>query len=355
MKYLYMVLMLVCSFNSAAIVIRDDVNDQKYIDYAKSFNATVSFHYFSKKQNKYLVGGTGTLIGDRWVITAAHVANYLKIGGKVEVNGEALIIAKVIKHAKWQDRHFPYDIALVQLNTKPSKLTSVKLYRDTKEIGKKVTFIGRGDYGNGLKGILGSDMKKRAANNTIIDAKEQWISFKFDQNNEALALEGISGPGDSGGPALIAVNGELFIAGISAWQNAEPTNWQEGRYGVIEHYSRISYYLNWIDNTIKNNSVIAAKDSKQVTALKKRIAGRGRVLLHHVEPIYPASAKNENITGSVTMSFTVDLNGSVVDIKVEESTPMGIFDSAAKMALSQWKYAAVNKPIKTVLTRFDFK
>jgi len=46
----------------------------------------------------------------------------------------------------------------------------------------------------------------------------------------------------------------IFVIGVSSWQNTEATDWQEGKYGVIENYSRISYFKNWIEQTIADGS-----------------------------------------------------------------------------------------------------
>jgi TonB family protein len=95
-------------------------------------------------------------------------------------------------------------------------------------------------------------------------------------------------------------------------------------------------------------------DEAQVEALKAKIQTRDRTLVTHVEPIYPKDAFNNNLTGSVTMSFTVNLDGSIGDIVILESTPKGVFEKASITALSQWKYAAVDKAIENVKTKFDF-
>ncbi|WP_226770090.1 trypsin-like serine protease [Shewanella xiamenensis] len=73
----------------------------------------------------------------------------------------------------------------------------------------------------------------------------------------ALPLEGISGPGDSGGPAYLVSTDSVCLIGVSTWQNAESTNWEEGKYGVIEHYSRISYFRDWIEKTLLQISGIS--------------------------------------------------------------------------------------------------
>ena len=101
------------------------------------------------------------------------------------------------------------------------------------------------------------------------------------------------------------------------------------------------------------SSVVFA-DEAQVEALKAKIQTRARTLVTHVEPIYPKEAFSNKLIGSVTMSFTVNLDGSIGDIVVLESMPKGVFEKASITALSQWNYATVAKPIQNVKTKFDF-
>ena len=102
------------------------------------------------------------------------------------------------------------------------------------------------------------------------------------------------------------------------------------------------------------NSAFVFAETEQVEALKARIQTRDRTLVHHVEPIFPKPAFAEKLSGSVTMSFTINLDGSISDIVILESIPEGVFDSASVTALKQWQYAAVKESIKEVKTKFDF-
>ena len=102
------------------------------------------------------------------------------------------------------------------------------------------------------------------------------------------------------------------------------------------------------------NSLAASADSAQVEALKAKIQTRDRTLLTHVEPVYPQQAFKDKLTGSVTMSFTVNLDGTISDIVILASNPTGVFEAASLAALQQWQYAAVKAPIKDVKTKFDF-
>jgi protein TonB len=76
-------------------------------------------------------------------------------------------------------------------------------------------------------------------------------------------------------------------------------------------------------------------------------------------PDYPENALNQHVTGSVTLQFTVDVNGEPRDIHVVEATPPGVFDRAAIAAIRHWRYAPtvvngapVEVPVKTLM-RFE--
>ncbi|MDI5835860.1 S1 family peptidase [Shewanella xiamenensis] len=254
MKWMF-VLLLAITCTANAMIIRHDVDDAKYQAAAQSDNSTVSFLGLYKGNE--IVLGTGSLIDKQWIVTAAHVANELTVGNKVQFKTHFYPIKDVIKHPLWKERHFPYDIALVQLASPIEDATLAKLNPASTETGKIATFVGRGDFGNGLVGVVAADKQLRAAHNAVVGVQEQWLQFIFDRDANALPLEGISGPGDSGGPAYLVSTNSVCLIGVSSWQNAESTNWEEGKYGVIEHYSRISYFRDWIEKTLLQISGIS--------------------------------------------------------------------------------------------------
>ena len=70
--------------------------------------------------------------------------------------------------------------------------------------------------------------------------------MEFDAPPSGTALEGVGAPGDSGGPAFIEADGRLFLAGVSsASMNGKP-----GTYGLVDVYTRISSYADWVERTI---------------------------------------------------------------------------------------------------------
>lgn len=57
-----------------------------------------------------------------------------------------------------------------------------------------------------------------------------------------------------------------------------------------------------------------------------------------VAPMYPARAQTQGIEGWVVLSFTVTESGTVIDPKVIEAQPPGVFDDAAMKAVLKFKY-----------------
>lgn len=55
-------------------------------------------------------------------------------------------------------------------------------------------------------------------------------------------------------------------------------------------------------------------------------------------PRYPRQARRRHQQGAVKLRFAVDPDGSVADIEVVWSRPPGVFDRAARQALSRWRF-----------------
>src|SRR4029453_15926668 len=106
--------------------------------------------------------------------------------------------------------------------------------------------VGFGDFGTPRMKLSRTDGRRRAASNIVVDAGPRRLFMKFDEPPDGTYLEGVGGPGDSGGPALIEIGGHWQVAGISsASMDGKP-----GQYGVTDVYTRVSSYVDWIDLVI---------------------------------------------------------------------------------------------------------
>lgn len=202
--------------------------------------------------------GAATLIASRWLLTAAHVARHIPTDHRVfvELREQHYAISRVILHPAWQDTWEQededtvgdtVDLAVVELETPVEDVRPFDLYTGSDETGQEALLLGAGQYGNGLVGARGSDCQLRRVTNIIDDSDAYWLKLRFDAPPGGTLLEGVCGHGDSGGPALIQRDSALLLAGVSSWQH------QGGRplglYGCIEHYARVSRYVDWIRET----------------------------------------------------------------------------------------------------------
>jgi len=238
------------------LVIRHDVDDSAYQEFGKQFAESVC--YLNLREDT--PDGHGTVIDSNWVLTAAHCA--VEIQEKLEDDEVHLItfagvdyqIEEVILHPEWMENE-AFDIALVKLDRPVKKGDIIPVYRGENELDREVIVVGKGDIGTGKTGIQGNDGHLRAGTNRVEQATDYWLKWTFDdpaeQPERVTRLEGISGPGDSGGPAFMEVGDSLFVVGISSAQSTRNSGGVEGVYGVLEYYTRVSRYADWIDDNMK--------------------------------------------------------------------------------------------------------
>jgi len=222
------------------IIIRHDREDSRYLELGARFPAVCSIGR----------AGEGTLIAPQWVLTAAHVTKGSS-SPTVDFDGQQYKIAAKFIFPNWEDMG-PNDIGLIKLEQPVPGVQPIPVYQGSDEVGRQVTFVGRGGTGTGLTGPTSEDRKKRGATNTVERADHEWLYFTFREPAAATDLEGISGPGDSGGPALIEKDRKFYIAGISVW--GQPGKRGRGTYGAKEGYTRVSSYLAWINDTFQGKT-----------------------------------------------------------------------------------------------------
>lgn len=251
---LFLILWAIVSVDPVqAIVTRHDVNDASYLQDEGRYSAV--FDFFDQR------GGVGTLIAPQWALTVAHVAQDIPQGHRVTIAGETYQVQQVVLHPTWQSESF-VDIGLVQLDRAVVNVTPIPLYERDDERGKIVTLVGRGDTGTGLTGPAIRDHQLRAATNKVERVEGDMLVFRFDAptDENVTPLEGISGPGDSGGPAFIELDGSPTIAGLSVAQDSAGR--ERGTYGVWEFYTRVSPQVEWIQTTMRTAPAVAQTNSR---------------------------------------------------------------------------------------------
>ncbi len=257
------------------MITRHDKDDAEFIKLAEKFEKYIC--------HINLPDCEGTIIADQWAISAAHcvevIASKFNRGRKhfVIINDEEIEVDKVIMYKKWDEKQA--DIALLHLKTKPLGTLQAKLYADEDEVDKLIYMLGRGNKGNGLIGINGNDGKQRGATNRIETATGNWLTWTFDhpdtKTKYLTEYEGISGPGDSGGPAFIVKDDVVYLAGISSWQDTKGGD--EGLYGVVENYTRVSQFIKWINDEMTGNNT-ASKETLRVVPKPDAIDYRPKII-----------------------------------------------------------------------------
>lgn len=275
------------------MVIRHDVNSAEYLACEADYPAVFQLKPAS---------GVATLVSETWAVTAAHCLylllkeDYRNTPFEVHIAGRRNTIIDTVHHPECEgieeveaifleargkdkaddaftERIFtaleqgagPFDIALLKLEHPVPHVIPVEPYQNHDEVGQEVLMLGWGAFSTGDRGIIQGqefdDGKFRQTKNIISGIENDMLTFKFDAPGmtNTLPLEGVNGPGDSGGPALATTGGVHQLVGVSSY-SSYPTEEMDERarkgeipiqtYGTIEHYTRVSSHLRWIRNII---------------------------------------------------------------------------------------------------------
>jgi secreted trypsin-like serine protease len=244
-----------------AIMMRHDTGSERFV--ARESDHPYVFPLKQEAGRKICIG---TLIAPEWAITAAHciqesgMADALRNSAAftVQIAGSEFQVAKVVVHSLWNgstgDLRDPaeVDLALIQLSQPASHVQPIPLYDKFDEMGQVVYFLGWGYAGTGNSLRRFNDGRLRRAQNTVAAADTQ-LRFHFDDPTErlsrAVALEGIPGLGDSGGPAILNAGGNNSLAGVAVGELNQGR--RAGAYGAVVIYERISRHRVWIDETLQ--------------------------------------------------------------------------------------------------------
>lgn len=253
--------------------------------------------------------GTGVLLYDgHAVLTAAHLFTHGSTAASVSfettVGSQTLTASRVTLQPTYDATQGNNDLAIVWLSSSaPVTAERYSLYRSSDEIGQTLTMMGYGLPGTGATGDLtnysGSPLRLKASNQFDADAstlkselgsRMSWTPMPgtqliadFDNgttHQDALGRlinrpgtglgqdEGLITPGDSGGPAFI--NGQ--VAGIASYTaslvsgsvHPDIDSVSNGSFGEIAAWQRVSYYQQWIDQSLRAQDTNAPTQPAQV-------------------------------------------------------------------------------------------
>ncbi len=293
LKITVLFFIITLSTTTLSMIIRHDVNPDLYLANESEYPAV--FPVWIKDKRKECVA---TLIDPKWAITAGHCTALINLKSKrphkVLINKQYYMIKSVHIHPEFgevsgvrdengqlvdiilEPKNMSYDVALLELNQAVDDVQPIELYTMKDEVSQEILMLGWGDYANGKIGTIRKELindgQFRKAYNVIDGIDDNYLTFNFDHPKSAMVheLEGVNGPGDSGGPALIMKDKNLFIAGVSSrgyYSNEDDNYTAEGQYGWIENYVRVSTIINWIENTFTKSTDDVSSDNpfKQYT------------------------------------------------------------------------------------------
>lgn len=244
-KKLILIFSFIFSGHLFAGTIDPHTPDSKYVEFGKDFKYV--YKICGTYENDGLFCASAVAIDPHWVLTAAHVVKGAKIC-IVHQEEKAFLIHQVFIHEEFNDGKFGLnDIALCYVDEDLGLDFYPPLHEDNNEVGKTCTISGYGCTGTFSTGAKKSDSLRRGGSNKIdgIDRDLLICSPSLENRTE---LEFMIASGDSGGGLFIGNK----LAGINSCVIALDKS-PDSTYGDECGHTRISKYVNWIRNKMKNN------------------------------------------------------------------------------------------------------
>ncbi|MDD5198642.1 MAG: trypsin-like serine protease [Terrimicrobiaceae bacterium] len=277
-------LLLAASFHASAlsafaVVRRDDRPDSAY----RKLGNRAAFNPVGRVEIDYGNGfeaiGTATLYGRDRLVSAAHVFDSEALAGaqSVRINfGRGRIqtidfgTSGVVNiHPGYNPSTLRNDVSVVFLS-QPFTLAPARLYTGKRiRLGAAITFVGYGDTGTGLTGSSQFSIIKRGGQNALGRYVAGGADFEVDfdrpgtvaynslGSSNALRLEGLLGPGDSGGSVWVRRNGRWRVVGINDygldWFPNGRGNGVNDDYGDRSGFVYLPRYAKWMSSLPQPN------------------------------------------------------------------------------------------------------
>ena len=217
-----------------------EINPKGILD--KSLYPWVGELYASN--SKEASGCTTILIGDQWVLTAAHCVVgkdklEIKFGGKISQGGQIVQVDYSVVNSSYSKSASTGDIALLHISTKlPFYHVKLPTVNDYELLKKPMYSIGLGiNEKKQYTGDLNYTIQNLTYNLNKFSTKIPAIYYDKKSKKYSLPCSG-----DSGGP-LVASGKDSILLGIASFvaQDCSPI--------TPAFYTRVSKYLTWIETS----------------------------------------------------------------------------------------------------------
>lgn len=217
--------------------------DEKYILYGQDFHCIFKVSGSCKDGKMYC--GSAVVVGENWLITAAHVVRESKFC-VVHKGDKAYLVDDIICHKDYDPQKFGTpDIAILHTEKEITLDFYPELYENDDEVDQLCSIAGYGTHGTFLTGANKFDENIRAGSNMIDKIENEYIVCTPSMTNRT-ALEFIISTGDSGGGLFIGNR----LAGINSCVLSKSGR-PDSSYGTESCHTRISKLAPWVQGIIQ--------------------------------------------------------------------------------------------------------